>query len=708
MPAQIQFIDPEAYNSPMPGQSEPLPITLGPSWQANDIRLVFNIFSNYYYYGNNIWGYYGPNPFPPAGFTVGHDPGGSSLAHQNEWAAWRRLTASDVDNRAISWQERYWLFFGLLMITARGVDRASSPTFVDVGVTQLQTPSRIRFPSVTVPGAGVMLLICLTGNGSGQWSTGQSPDVSTVPTTGSSLGVPAGWTPIVATEKSGSDYYPYDTNTGMIVLGKYFSAAGSTGTVDVPCAYTSGAIVTGQVSAYGFTCYLKPAPDVTTSGTAATSIVAAGGTAGTVTIGNSPTSAGTPADPIAVAGGQGFNPCYGQFTGTVLLPGDPVTSSLVAWEATVPTGAALTVETSLNNGLSWDRARNNQPVPRLLEGNRSTRQVLIRATMTRLSHLGPKPVLHKLRLRIPTDSGVFEYLPIGYGVIDEPKLKISPSPSSSNAGGAGVKTRGGGQMGGGPLLKIHAVDPSRLMKLAGWQMPYIIPIGKNYVDAAVDMVKDRLPWLTRFSTVSTSRVVEGSPLIYGLDQQQDPWKDFQELLGAIGYEGFFRPDGTLRIQPIPDPRYQEPVWTIAIGRSWITEVERVWSDEFIKNCIIVEGESTSSKNPVSALAQDDDPTSDTSIYGRLGLRTQRGKFPHINTTAQAQIAATGILYNSLGLGDTIRVSIPPIPVFETGDPVKLVVPQVKSLGVYVIQSMDTPAIPGGDQQLDLFKQMAHT
>lgn len=710
MPAQIKFLDVEPTNQiPPDGDKAPVPITLGPSWEPNDVRLIFNIYSNYNTSEfSPFFHYYWPTPLPPPGFTLGHDPVPEDAfgngSHQPELAFWRRLQAGDVDNVAVSWIQRYWRWFGMLKVTARGVHPTTAPQFIDIGTTQLQTPSRVRFPSVTVPAEGIMLFIALAGEGSGQWSSEGNPNSQNVPVTGAALGVPAGWTHVAATEKSGKDYYQYDTATGMICIGKYYSGAGSTGTVDIPASYTSGAIVTGQVYTAGYACFLRPAPDATSMGAAGTTITLAGAD-GSASAGNSPTSVGSAGDPILVGGTNGANPLDGYWlSNPMLLPGDPVTASRVEWDST---GPGVTVETSINAGLSWERPRNGGAIPRLLEGDRSTRQILTRVTLHRDSTSVTAPKVHRLRVRATTDSGAYEWVPIGHGMIDKPKTKLtsgsSGGGSSSGVGGTGAASRSGGAFGGGQVITIHATDLSRSIKLAGWETPYVIPVQKNYVDAAIELCQNRLPWLTKVSAVPTSRVIEESALIYGLDQQQDPWQDCQELLASIGYECFFQPDGTLRIQPIPDPRYAEPVWTVKVSDRMMAEATRELSDEMIKNLVVVTGEASSSKNPISVAVQDDDPMSDTRVDGRLGKRVARARFPHITTEEQALAAAYGILYNSLSLADTITIKVPPIYVLEPGDAVRLEIPGVKAYGTYLVQRMDTP-LGNGLQELTLFKQ----
>jgi hypothetical protein len=56
-----------------------------------------------------------------------------------------------------------------------------------------------------------------------------------------SLGVPTGWTNLVATDKSGLTFFQYGTDPSLIVVAKTFASAGSTGAVAFQSAQGAGA-----------------------------------------------------------------------------------------------------------------------------------------------------------------------------------------------------------------------------------------------------------------------------------------------------------------------------------------------------------------------------------------------------------------------------------------------------------------------------------
>lgn len=396
----------------------------------------------------------------------------------------------------------------------------------------------------------------------------------------------------------------------------------------------------------------------------------------------------------------------------LVLPGTPVTGSVVRWEATVPLFSTVTVETSINNGASWDVATRNAPVPRLRPGDTVTRSVLTRATLTRASTFDPSPRVTLLEVQVSCDAAVDELVPIAHGVVDKVTVKstagTSGGSSASAAGGEGVVSRGGGQAGGGTSIKIHAVDLSRALKMAQWEQPFFVPTGLSYGDAAKLMVRDRLPDQIEFSIASTEHTVEDL-LVYGLDQGGDPCQDVEELAQAAGCEVFFDPAGVCVFRPIPDPRFGDPVWEFdEDSNPVVTESERELSDEPIRNYIVVKGESTSSKNPVTAFAFDNDPASPTYVGGRLGKRVARLTFPLITTQEQAQAAADGTLHNSLGLADQVTITAVPMPALEPGDVVKVNVSDVKVSGTFLINRVTTSLSPSEPQQLVCYRQSTAT
>lgn len=409
--------------------------------------------------------------------------------------------------------------------------------------------------------------------------------------------------------------------------------------------------------------------------------------------------------------GQVFDPTYGYaILDPLVLPGTPVTGSVLRWEVEVPVGSQIIFETSLNGGASWDLADNNTTIPRLRDGDTITRAVLIKITMTRLSPTDPKPRVLSLEVSVSCDASEDEYVASAFVVIDKVVVTATTSQSgggSSAAGGAGVTSRGGGQTGGGWSINIKAIDLSNMVKMAAWEQPFFVPTDVTYGEAAQIIIKDRLPFQTRFRIASTEHIVKDI-LVYGMDQGGDPMQDDIEMCASAGAECFFDPTGEFVFQAIPDPRYGTPVWEFdEEANPVVTEAKKELNAEPIRNYIVVKGESTSSANPFSAFAFDNDPNSATRITGKLGKRTARLSFTNITTQEQCQAAANGTLYNSVGMAEQVTITCVPNPALEPGDIIRIKIGDIKADGTYMINSIATPLSQSGAQEIVAYRQAAN-
>jgi hypothetical protein len=664
MPATISYFDMEAVVTPPNGYLEPFPFTLGPNQQQNDTRILFVSASESAPGG--VTEAVQLVPDPPTGYGQAY-----ALAPDFETRGvyYRTLVTGDADT-SVAWiKPSGWRDFLWVPITARGVDPAIAPVAGDLTTNMSHSvgSTTLTVSSVTVPAAGEMIFCLWTiADPEGNW-----------PSWPGSLGVPTGWTHLVATDQSGATFYATGTNPSVMVIGKKFAAAGSTGSVSVP-------VESGSHAFGGMYVFLRPAPDSTST---------AGGMTAAATIGASSSSSTT--NPVSVAGpmspaqatmGQAFNGLTGyRVSDPLYLTGTAVTGSVIRWNVTPgTTGSTYLVETSINNGASWDVATNNAQVPRLRSGDTTTLAVLTRVTMTRLNVGHTSPKMTSLELQVSCDASVDEYVPIGHGVITS--VKPSIGTGAGNSGGNGVFTSGGGQIGTGLFLKVKAIDPSRSISKNPWQKPFVVN-AEPYELAVKSMVVDRLPTQEDFSVVSANRNTD--LLIYGLSQS-DSWQDIRDLATACGFEAFFDVAGTFTFRQVRDPRITPPVWTFDDGATCtVTQVDRELTDEQTLNYIVVKGESTSSQNPVSAVAFDNDPGSPTYVGGRFGAHGAVITIPSVVTQDQAQTAANAILYASIGSCETTTITTVPIPFLEVGDCVTVSIGDVESDGRYVISQMTT-------------------
>src|ERR1700756_1127789 len=235
----ITYDDQEASVTPPNGHLEPVPLTVGPDRQQNDVRVFFIAGAGA---SNAISSMVPMTPDPPTGYTSAYslDPG-----HECWGAYYRRLVFGDGDTSILLPKPVGWQYFSSAIFTARGVHPTSTPTAGLLNLSYTVADTAAIVSSITVPSAGDMIFfIATSGDPGGGW-----------PSSASSLGCPTGGNNIVATDKSGIKYYQYDTNPAVLVVGKRFTSAGSTGTVLVPCQQGSPAFVAMYM-------FLQPAADV--------------------------------------------------------------------------------------------------------------------------------------------------------------------------------------------------------------------------------------------------------------------------------------------------------------------------------------------------------------------------------------------------------------------------------------------------------------
>lgn len=223
----MQFFDPSVSTTSQSGHLEPLPLTLGPNWQPNDIRIMFASASGV---SGSSTIQMPMRPDPPTGFTAGYQLNPGVETHG---VYYRRLVSGDSDTASTYWPKpQGWRHFMYGVITARGVDPSVSPTAgtlppSSITYTVADATNSVSVGSVAVPRAGTMVFFL--GNIGAPWQTKW-------PNWAVSVGVPDGWTHVAATDKSGNTYYQYGTDPSIVMVAKNFTAAGSTGTVVFPAA----------------------------------------------------------------------------------------------------------------------------------------------------------------------------------------------------------------------------------------------------------------------------------------------------------------------------------------------------------------------------------------------------------------------------------------------------------------------------------------
>lgn len=240
--APITFFDMAVTLTPPSGHFQPQPLLLGASWQPNDIRIL--IVSAYGNERSGVQQSVAMFPHPPTGFTAAYEVG---PGFETRAVFWRRLQAGDTDTE-VKWPKPpSWNHFLFATLTARGTDPTTAPVAGPLSVAYQAGDATATVSSVTVPAAGAMAL-CL--------GTIPDPNGQGWPNWASALGVPTGWTALVATDKSGPTFDQYTAEPAAVVVGKSYPSAGTTGDVEIPTAIGLPAFI-------GMYVFLRPAQDTT-------------------------------------------------------------------------------------------------------------------------------------------------------------------------------------------------------------------------------------------------------------------------------------------------------------------------------------------------------------------------------------------------------------------------------------------------------------
>ena len=247
MPTQIEFFDLAVSVTPPNGYYEPVPFTLGASWEPGDVRVLFVCaYASEFFQDQSTETEMKMKPSPPTGFSPAYS---LNPSYETYGTFYRYLQPGDTDITVAFPKPTQWRIFMWATMTARGVSPTVVPTAGLLGFSRKVDDTTVTVSSVTVPAAGTMVY-CI-GNvadpGGEQW-----------PGWGSAMGVPTGWVPMVATDKSGVNYFPYDTNPAIEVIGKSYTTSGSTGSVAVPC-------VQGMPAFAGMYAFFQPGQDVSVS-----------------------------------------------------------------------------------------------------------------------------------------------------------------------------------------------------------------------------------------------------------------------------------------------------------------------------------------------------------------------------------------------------------------------------------------------------------
>lgn len=374
----------------------------------------------------------------------------------------------------------------------------------------------------------------------------------------------------------------------------------------------------------------------------------------------------------------------GPLTGTFLapplaVPVGPILGSRIVWTQSTPAvGSSVLIETSTDNGATWQTATSGDSIPHLPIGVDSVRAILTRITLTRANMNDLSPTVSRIELDVDVNQTITEDIPLGVFTLNETNITDSSDSALE--------------------VEIAGNDLSHKISRNQWDAVKIIPKDTNFGDAIKQIVSDRLPG-TVFNFASTDEVTPR--LTFGAQGENDPWSDILDMAEAIGMEIFFDARGVCTMRPEPDPEIQPAVWAFSDAANPVmTDVARRITDEDTANYIIVTGENTTNDTaPARAIAVDTDESSPTYYQGPFGVVTYRVTSPLVKTDAQALTMAQAILTRRKGATEIVEIDCVPMCAVEPSDIVFVQRDTVKLATRVLVDSTSIPL--GVDETMHL-------
>jgi hypothetical protein len=332
--------------------------------------------------------------------------------------------------------------------------------------------------------------------------------------------------------------------------------------------------------------------------------------------------------------------------------GQPVIWSTISWEVTsLPPGSSVTVQTSVNNGATWEDASNGESIPNLVPRTSVAKALNYRILLRKASGTAESPVVDKLNINIDTDKSYDEMVQAGVFLITDTTITDGPD---------------------GVQIELEGQDLSLRLQENAWESVRTFPSGTNMGDVIKQVILDRDP-SAQFDFASTQMVAPAT-LTFGANAQNNPLADVQQCAAFCGMELFMDWRGIYVLQPLPDPSIQPSVFTFSDKqRPVMTRVMRKLTRSESFNYIVVSGESSATNPdgtpivPVSASAADNDPRSPTYYLGTGGKRVKRFVSKLVTSTGDALTMAQGYLLKLKGAGETVEISAVQNPALVEGD-----------------------------------------
>lgn len=238
----------------------------------------------------------------------------------------------------------------------------------------------------------------------------------------------------------------------------------------------------------------------------------------------------------------------------------------------------------------------------------------------------------------------------------------------------------------GTLLTVNGSDRSLRISRARWTEPF--QVSGNTATAVQTVLEDRWDDV-EVDFTSTDRSVNKAR--FGLETDNDPWKDATKLATAAGMELFFDGDGIARMIPVrdyetatPDATYQEN------EDAMVLTLTRSLTNETTYNGVIASGEGSEASVTYRAEAWDEDIDSPTYRYGPFGEVPLFYSSPLLTSNDMALQAAQSILTKKKGTTEAVDWTQIVDPSLDVGDVVAVTNAETKVDRLMVLDRLSIP------------------
>lgn len=247
----------------------------------------------------------------------------------------------------------------------------------------------------------------------------------------------------------------------------------------------------------------------------------------------------------------------------------------------------------------------------------------------------------EMRVGVQLADGSEYFVPYGHYLVDQSSMTIS---------------------GGGRLVTLRLVDLAQRVADYRFESPISQSAARDIANAVRVVIRNRTGEPAGVTNVG---VTLGSRYVFGLDPEKDPWRELQDLVQSKGYNLWYDHDGELVLAPAE----VEGENLIVMDGPLTASIDYETRPE---NVVVARSSAPDIRQPIQAVAMDDDPSSPTyaganpgdSPYGRI---TRYYASPLLRTVGQAQQAAESILAGLKGAGASWTVTRPFDPMLEPDD-----------------------------------------